>query len=36
MIVGIAVLLGLDKKAQIYILDKGWYSPVSKFEEKLR
>ena len=36
LIVGIAVLLGLDKKAQIYILDKGWYSPVSKFEEKLR
>lgn len=36
VIVGIAVLLGLDKKAQTYILDNGWYSPVSKFEEKLR
>lgn len=36
IIVGLSVLLGLDKKAQSYILTKGWYTPISSLEEKLR
>ena len=33
---GISVLFGLDKKAQTFILDRGWYDPISGLEEKLR
>lgn len=36
VIVGLVVLLGLDKDIQTFILDKGWYSPISTFEEQLR
>ena len=36
ILVGVSVLFGLDKKAQTYILDKGWYDPISNIEEKLR
>ncbi|HLC91745.1 MAG TPA: hypothetical protein VJC09_01710 [Candidatus Saccharimonadales bacterium] len=35
IIVGLAVLFGLDKKAQTYVLDRGWYNPISNFEQKL-
>ena len=35
ILVGLAILFGLDKQAQIYILDKGWYDPISNFEERL-
>lgn len=36
IVVGLAVFFGLDKKAQIYVLDRGWYDPVSNLEERLR
>lgn len=36
IIVGLAVLFGLDKKAQTFVLDKGWYNPISNFEQNLR
>ena len=36
IVVGISVLFGLDKKAQTFILDRGWYDPISGLEEKLR
>ncbi len=33
IIVGIAVITGLDKKAQTYVLEQGWYDPIMKVEE---
>lgn len=33
--VGIALIFGLDRKLQTYILDRGWYAPISTLEEKL-
>lgn len=33
IIVGLAVLLGLDKKVQTYVLENGWYAPIMKIEE---
>ena len=36
IIVGLAVLVGLDKKAQTFVLDRGWYNPISNFEQNLR
>lgn len=36
ILVGLAVLFGLDKDIQTYILDRGWYAPVSELEQKLR
>jgi cytochrome c biogenesis protein CcdA len=36
ILVGLALLFGLDKKAQTYILEQGWYDPISQLEEKLR
>ncbi len=35
IIVGLAILLGLDKQLQTYILDKGWYAPISNLEMKI-
>lgn len=32
IVVGVAVLLGLDKALQTFILDQGWYSPVEQIE----
>jgi len=34
--VGLLVLLGLDKSIQTYVLENGWYNPVSTLEERLR
>jgi cytochrome c-type biogenesis protein len=34
--VGLAVLFGFDKVVQTYVLDNGWYDPVSGLEERLR
>lgn len=34
--VGSAVLLGIDKKVQTYVLEKGWYDPVMKVEESFK
>jgi cytochrome c biogenesis protein CcdA len=36
IIVGVSVIFGLDKKFQAYVLDKGWYDPISNLEEKLK
>lgn len=35
IIVGIAIILGLDKQLQIFILDQGWYDPIGRFEQSL-
>jgi cytochrome c-type biogenesis protein len=32
-IVGIAVILGLDKQFQAFVLDQGWYDPIANIEE---
>ena len=36
IVVGIAIILGLDKDLQTFILDHGWYAPVEQFERSLR
>jgi cytochrome c-type biogenesis protein len=36
VLVGLAVVFGLDKRFQAYTLEQGWYSPISNFEESLR
>lgn len=36
ILTGIAVLLGIDKHVQSFILDQGWYAPVEHIEESLR
>lgn len=35
IIVGISVIFGLDKKFQAYVLERGWYDPISNLEERL-
>lgn len=35
IIVGIALVFGLDKLAQAWILDQGWYDPISQLEQLL-
>lgn len=34
--VGIMVIFGLDKKLQAYVLEQGWYDPISNLEKSLR
>lgn len=34
--VGLVVLTGYDKKIQAYVLEKGWYDPISNLEESLK
>jgi len=36
VIVGIAVIFGLDKQAQAFVLEKGWYDPIIRIEESLQ
>jgi cytochrome c-type biogenesis protein len=36
IVVGVSVIFGLDKKFQTYVLERGWYAPVSNLEERLR
>ncbi len=36
IVVGLLVMTGLDKKVQTYVLESGWYDPVSRLEETLR
>jgi cytochrome c biogenesis protein CcdA len=36
IVVGLAVVFGLDKKVQSSILDNGWYNPIMHIEESLR
>ncbi len=35
IVVGLAVLLGLDKNFQAYVLENGWYDPIMRFEQRL-
>ncbi len=35
VLVGIAVVFGLDHRLQTYVLDKGWYDPISNLETSL-
>lgn len=35
IVVGLSVMLGLDKQLQTFILDKGWYAPISNLEMKI-
>jgi cytochrome c-type biogenesis protein len=34
--VGVAILTGLDKQVQTFVLEQGWYDPLSQLEESLR
>jgi len=36
VLVGASVILGLDKQFQEFVLDQGWYAPVSELETSLR
>lgn len=36
VVVGLVVILGIDKKVQEYVLDNGWYDPIMKIEESFR
>ncbi len=35
ILVGLAVIFGIDRQIQSYVLEQGWYDPVSKFEQRL-
>jgi cytochrome c biogenesis protein CcdA len=34
LVVGLAVIFGLDKRFQAYVLEQGWYDPVKNLEER--
>lgn len=34
--VGLMVIFSIDKKIQAYVLEQGWYDPISRLEERLR
>lgn len=36
IIVGIVVILGIDKKIQAFTLENGWYDPIIRIEESFR
>jgi cytochrome c-type biogenesis protein len=36
ILVGLMVITGLDKDLQSYVLERGWYDPVSNLEQQLR
>ncbi len=36
IVVGLAVMTGVDKKFQSYVLDQGWYAPVERLEMRFR
>ena len=35
IVVGLAVVLGLDKELQAFVISQGWYDPVKNFEESI-
>lgn len=35
IVVGVAVLFGWDRSLQAYILERGWYDPISRLERSL-
>lgn len=36
VLVGLTVIFGIDKKVQIYVLERGWYDPISRIEQSLK
>lgn len=34
IVVGVMVTFGLDKKLQAYVLEQGWYDPISNLEQR--
>lgn len=36
IVVGVAVIIGLDKTVQAFVLEQGWYDPIAGLEEWLR
>lgn len=36
IVVGLAIIFGVDKQVQAFVLESGWYDPVIKIEEALR
>ncbi|HET8670530.1 MAG TPA: cytochrome c biogenesis protein CcdA, partial [Candidatus Saccharimonadales bacterium] len=36
ILVGLAVIFGLDKDLQAFVLEQGWYDPISDLEQRLR
>ena len=35
IVVGVSVLFGWDKKVQSFVLEQGWYDPISRLEKSL-
>lgn len=35
LLVGVAVLFGLDRTVQTFILEQGWYDPIAELEQEL-
>ena len=35
ILVGLAVIFGLDKQLQTFVLDSGWYDPIARFEQSI-
>ena len=35
ILVGLAVILGIDHQVQAFLLEQGWYDPMARFEERL-
>lgn len=35
VLIGLMIVFGLDKKFQVFVLERGWYQPISGLEEKL-
>lgn len=35
IVVGVAVVFGLDRKFQAFVLEEGWYDPIMKLEQRL-
>lgn len=36
VVVGLSILIGLDKQFQAFVLERGWYDPISQLEELFR
>ena len=35
IVVGLAVIFGLDKQFQAFVLEQGWYDPIEQFERSI-
>ncbi len=35
LVVGAAVLFGIDRDVQAFILEQGWYDPIAEFEQRI-